>query len=264
MISVPSVSNPWWLKVGLIAGFAMFASAAMFLVWMIPSQSGWLPRLISVGVALPFLWIAFKGLQLLKFLSYSLSISNGVVTIRSRRGDQVFPMGELTIHVSEGWQIIHVHDAAGRKVYAADFRATNAGHLVRYVESSERLERIRRNREKPRITKAQLSARLAEVERHDRRQNFVFAAFLIGLVVAYLAVVSGFSNTHGRIFIALVAILLLYAFGSTISVFWGGGNTAKRFGVICGSCDGGLVGWAGQHAMATGICPHCRLRPFDP
>jgi hypothetical protein len=262
---VPAVFSPLWLKFASVAGMAVFVSVSIFFIWSGWLRPGWPAQLLSVGTGLLLLWFTFSGAQIARFLGHSLSIGGGWVTIRSRWGEQVYSLSEVHFRVREGLRTIEVRDAAGRQVYAADFRATNADALRAFVESVERQERILRNRDKPRITRAQFVARRAESARHANRESKAFWALVIGLAIIWLAITTGRAGTYKSIFmlfVAAIAILAIYVVGSAIRSMWVGGTTATRFGLVCGSCEGGLVGWGGDWAISTGRCPHCGLPPF--
>ena len=83
-------------------------------------------------------------------------------------------------------------------------------------------------------------------------------------VFSYIAIAYYFSEYipaehNDALTLAILAGLILFAL-----VPWLGGlNHAKKTGLVCQACDGGLLGNPGQIAMTTDCCPHCGKFPFE-
>lgn len=259
-----TVSNPRWLKVCLMLGFVFFVLLASLFLWAALFETGLGRRLGNAAMAGALLWIALKGLPLLKFMNHQVVVNGETLHIQHGRAQQVIPISRLRSHVSIGWQTVTVCDVDGSQLFAADFHASHAGSLVSLAESVQMRDRILRNEGKPRLTKAQFAVRYAEMERWDRYGTVAFWAWWIGLAVALFLSLSGLAKAHWMTFWGLLTVLGIWAMVAGIRMFLVNGNTAERYGLVCGSCEGGLVGPRGHHAMTTGICSHCGLSPFEP
>jgi hypothetical protein len=109
------------------------------------------------------------------------------------------------------------------------------------------------------VTKEQFVRRRAEFQKRDRRFNILYLVSFFGLLILAVPLSSHIPKAYNTAFV--VGYLVLLAINAVIMV-WFGQNQAKRAGLVCYSCKGGLLNTPGNIAMATGNCPHCGKRAF--
>lgn len=110
------------------------------------------------------------------------------------------------------------------------------------------------------MTKQQFIKRRAEFEQRDRRFNTIYMIVFFALLLANIPLSSCISDSYSSLYIAIFLALL---FGNAAIMFWRDMGQAKRAGLVCGSCKGGLLGIQGHLAIATGTCGHCGQQAFD-
>jgi hypothetical protein len=110
------------------------------------------------------------------------------------------------------------------------------------------------------MTKEEFVKRKIEFDRKDRRFNRTFMAVFFGSLLLNIPLVSRVPEFYEPLYWVGFCLFFLVSFAV---LFWGGLNQAKHAGLICRSCEGGLLNWRGDDAVATGICSHCGDRPFD-
>lgn len=109
------------------------------------------------------------------------------------------------------------------------------------------------------MTREQFVQRRAEFVTRDRRFNIVYLAVFFGLLIAAIPLSSYVPKTLNTQFV--IGFLGLLAVNAII-MMWSGLNQAKRAGLVCDSCKGGLLNTPGNIAVATGNCPHCGKQAF--
>ncbi|WP_407353293.1 hypothetical protein [Luteimonas sp. R10] len=109
------------------------------------------------------------------------------------------------------------------------------------------------------MTKDQFVRCRAEFYQRDRRFNFVYLALFFGLLIAAIPLSSHVPEQYqGVVGISFITVLVANAAIFTLR----GRGQAKRAGLVCRSCRGGLLGAPGNIAVATGNCPHCGQAAF--
>jgi hypothetical protein len=131
MTSEIEVSNPTWLKAGLMGGLVLFGALEVYLVWAAARDGSrsLAERAALAACALFFAWVILGGLKLLRFLNHVLSMDDEMVTISGGSNRRCVPWSDLRVRVSQALQIIDVIDSNGKLIYSVDFFATNARHL---------------------------------------------------------------------------------------------------------------------------------------
>ena len=95
--------------------------------------------------------------------------------------------------------------------------------------------------------------------RRDRRFNTGYLVLLFAVLLAAIPLSDYVPKAYDTQF-ALAYLILLCI--NAAAMLWRGRNQAKRAGLVCNSCQGGLLGTPGNIAAATGQCPHCGQRAF--
>jgi hypothetical protein len=110
------------------------------------------------------------------------------------------------------------------------------------------------------MTKDEFARRRAAFYVRDRRFNIIYLVTLFSLItVSYYFAPSIPAEHNDAITFAILAALIAVA----VAPWLGGLNHAKKAGLICRACGGGLLGNPGEIAMATDSCPHCGKAPFE-
>ena len=110
------------------------------------------------------------------------------------------------------------------------------------------------------MTKDQFVRRRSEFYKRDRRFNTIYLALFFGLLVAAIPLFGCIPEQHQGL--AGISYLVLLIANAVIFTLRGRGQ-AMRAGLVCHSCNGGLLGIPGNIAVATGNCPHCGKRAFQ-
>jgi len=110
------------------------------------------------------------------------------------------------------------------------------------------------------LTKDQFTRTLREFEVRDKRFNTIYMVIFFGLLLANIPLSSRIPEQYNGIYLTVFLALLL---GNAAAMLWRGKGQAKREGLVCRSCGGGLLGQPGRLALAAGTCPHCKLKAFD-
>ncbi|MEF3081094.1 hypothetical protein V3391_02540 [Luteimonas sp. SMYT11W] len=109
------------------------------------------------------------------------------------------------------------------------------------------------------MTKDQFVRRLSEFNKRDRRFNTIYLTLFFGLLIAAIPLLGRVpEQRQGVAGISYLAVLVANAVIFTLR----GRGQAKRAGLVCHSCKGGLLGMLGNIAVATGNCPHCGQQAF--
>ena len=109
------------------------------------------------------------------------------------------------------------------------------------------------------MTKDQFVRRRSELYKRDRRFNTIYLTLFFGLLIAAIPLLARVPEQHqGAAGISYLVALIANAVIFTLR----GQGQAKRAGLICRSCKGGLLGMPGNIAIATGNCPHCGQQAF--
>lgn len=109
------------------------------------------------------------------------------------------------------------------------------------------------------MTKDQFVRLRADFYSRDRRFNLVYLALFFGLLVAAIPLSSYIPEQYQGL--AGIAYMVVLVANAAIFTLHGRGQ-AKRAGLLCRSCGGGLLGPPGNIAVATGNCPHCGKAAF--
>ncbi len=109
------------------------------------------------------------------------------------------------------------------------------------------------------MTNEQFVRKRAAFEKRDRWFNIIYLVCFFGLLILAVPLSSYIPKAYNTAF--TVGFLALLATNAIIMV-WSGLNQAKRAGLVCYSCKGGLLNAPGNIAVATGNCPHCGKRAF--
>ena len=109
------------------------------------------------------------------------------------------------------------------------------------------------------MTKDEFVQRRAEFMKRDRRVTSVCFVIFFVLIVAGIWLPPYVPKAYKTAFFIGYFCLFLV---NVILMFSSGFNQAKRAGLVCDSCKGGLLNKPGNIAVATGICPHCGKRAF--
>jgi hypothetical protein len=110
------------------------------------------------------------------------------------------------------------------------------------------------------VTKDQFVRCRSEFYKRDRRFNTVYLTLFFGLLVAAIPLLGRVPEQHQSV--AGISYLMLLVASALIFTLRGRGQ-AKRAGLVCHSCKGGLLGMPGNMAIATGNCPHCGRQAFS-
>lgn len=101
--------------------------------------------------------------------------------------------------------------------------------------------------------------RRSELYKRDRRFNTVYLTLFFGLLVAAIPLLARVPEQHQSVAGISYFVLLI---ANAVIVTLRGRSQAKRAGLVCRSCKGGLLGMPGNIAIATGNCPHCGQQAF--
>ena len=109
------------------------------------------------------------------------------------------------------------------------------------------------------MTKDQFLHAREDFIRRDRTFNRIYLTCFFGFLLAAIPLSSRIPEKYGsQAAFGLLAILVVNA----VLVLWLGRNQAKREGLVCVSCGGGLLNRPGDIVFATGNCPHCGQPAF--
>ena len=109
------------------------------------------------------------------------------------------------------------------------------------------------------VTKDQFVRLRSEFYKRDRRFNTVYLALFFAALIAAIPLSSHVPEQYqGTVGISFLVLLVANAAIVTLH----GRGQAKRAGLVCRSCNGGLLGIPGDIAVATGSCPHCGQLAF--
>ena len=109
------------------------------------------------------------------------------------------------------------------------------------------------------MTKDQFLRARDDFIRRDRKFNRVYLTCFFGFLIAAIPLASQIPEKYNApAAFGLLAILVVNA----VLVLWLGRDQAKREGLVCVSCGGGLLNEPGNIAVATGNCPHCGQPAF--
>jgi hypothetical protein len=110
------------------------------------------------------------------------------------------------------------------------------------------------------LTKDQFVLRIAAFERRDKRAGAIYLTVLFALLIGNIALAPYVPNTYKSVYFDVVFTLMV---GNVVAMLYYSRDQTKRNGLVCRSCEGGLLGVPGQLAIATGTCPHCGRPAFD-
>ena len=109
------------------------------------------------------------------------------------------------------------------------------------------------------MTKDQFVRRRSEFYKRDRRFNAVYLALFFAVLIAAIPLSSRVPEQYQGA--AGISFLVLLVTNAAIFTLRSRGQ-AKRAGLVCRSCNGGLLGMPGDMAVAIGNCPHCGQLAF--
>jgi hypothetical protein len=123
-----TIRNPFWVKALIAAGLQGFVAAGAYFCWL-SWKGGWaisLEDVLLAAVGAFFLFVAAKGLPLLRFLNHTATVHALGLSVANGAASHDFSWDQLgAIEANDTFQVLGIYDRAGRLVYAVDYYAEN-------------------------------------------------------------------------------------------------------------------------------------------